>query len=113
VTYHPPRRRLGRLAASFALGAALLAGCSSEGADVKCNLDSCTVTMNRGVDAQASVLGVDVKLVAVDGGQVTLDVAGNRVAVPVGQNAGAEVAGLSITVQRVTGDQVVLQVTKA
>jgi hypothetical protein len=108
------RRRLAALALSAALaGAGLLAGCSSDGADVSCNLNSCTVTMDRGVDAQASVLGVDITLTGVANDQVTLDVEGNSVSVPINANGGTEVGGLSVTVQEVTGDKVVLQVTKA
>jgi hypothetical protein len=105
------RRRLAALALTAALAATALAGCSSEGSDVDCNLNSCTVTMDRGVDASASVLGVDVKLQSVQGQQVTLDVEGNTVTVPVGADGSTQVAGLTVTVQSVTDDQVVLQVT--
>ena len=105
-------RHVARIAASLALGLALLAGCGDNGSDVNCNLNACTVTMDRGVDANASILGVDIKLVAVQNGQVVLDVEGNQVAVPVGDNSGTEVAGLVITVQEVTADKVVLQVTR-
>ncbi|GAA0902692.1 hypothetical protein Vau01_014490 [Virgisporangium aurantiacum] len=105
------RRRLAALALAAALAGSVLAGCSSEGADVDCNLNSCTVTMDRGVDASASVLGVDVKLQSVQGQQVTLDVEGNTVTVPVGADGSTQVAGLTVTVQSITDDQVVLQVT--
>ena len=67
--------------------------------------------MDRGVDASASVLGVDVTLKSVEGQQVTLDVAGNTVTVPVGADGTANVGGLNVTVQSVTDDQVVLQIT--
>jgi hypothetical protein len=108
------RRRIAALALSALLaGAGVLAGCSSEGADVSCNLNQCTVTMDRGVDAQASVLGVDISLKGVANDQVTLDVEGNSVSVPINATGGTEVGGLSITVQEVTGDKVVLQVTQA
>jgi hypothetical protein len=108
------RRRIAALALTAALaGAGLLAGCSSEGADVDCNLDTCTVTMDRGVDANASVLGVDITLKGVANDQVTLDVEGNSVNIPTGGNGSAEVGGLNVTVQEVTGDKVVLQVTRA
>lgn len=105
------RRRFAALALSTALATAALAGCSSEGANVDCNLNSCTVTMDRGVDASASVLGVDVTLKSVEGQQVTLDVEGNTVTVPVGADGSTQVAGLTVTVQSVTNDEVVLQVT--
>jgi hypothetical protein len=108
------RRRIAALALSVTLaGAGVLAGCSGDGADVDCNLNSCTVTMDRGVDAQASVLGVDITLKGVANDQVTLDVEGNSVNIPTGDNGSTEVGGLSITVQEVTGDKVVLQVTQA
>jgi hypothetical protein len=105
------RRRLAALALTAALACAGRAGCSSEGADVNCNLNSCTVTMDRGVDASANVLGVDVKLKNVEGQQVTLDVGGNTVTVPVGADGTANVGGLDVTVQEVTADQVVLKIT--
>jgi hypothetical protein len=93
------------------LAAGLLAGCSSEGADVSCSLNDCTVTMDRGAEAQATVLNVDIKLVGVANDQVTLEVEGNKVTVPVG-GGGVEVAGLNVSVQEVTGDKVVLKVTR-
>ena len=108
------RRRIAALALAAALaGAGLLAGCRCDGSDVDCILNSCTVTMDRGVDAQASVLGVDITLKGVANSQVTLDVEGNSVNIPTGGNGSTEVGGLNITVQEVTGDKVVLQVTKA
>lgn len=112
------RRRLARHAAALALtatlaGAGALAGCSSDGADVNCNLNSCTVTMDRGVDAQASVLGVDIKLSNVTNNQVTLDVEGNSVSVPINGSGSTQVGGLNVSVQSVTSDKVVLQVSQA
>ena len=105
------RRRLAGFVLSAALATAALAGCSSEGADVDCNLNSCTVTMDRGVDASAKVLGVDVKLENVADQQVTLDVEGNTVTVPIGAEGSKEINGLTVTVESVTDDQVVLKVT--
>ena len=107
------RSTAARVVLAAALGLGVLTGCGGEGTDVSCNLDNCTVTMDRGVNAQASVLGVDVKLVGVAAGQVTLDVEGNQVTVPTGGTGGTEVAGLSITVQEVTDDKVVLQISRA
>jgi hypothetical protein len=103
---------VARLAAALALGTALLAGCGDGGSDVDCNLNACTVTLDRGVDAQASILGVDVKLVGVESSQVTLDVEGNQVTVPVGDNSGTDVAGVNVAVESVTADKVVLRVTQ-
>jgi len=79
--------------AGLALGAAVLAGCSSDGASTDCGLDACTVTFDRGVDAKASILGVDAKLIGVDGDKVTLEVAGEQLSLTVGQQA-TEVGGL-------------------
>jgi hypothetical protein len=105
-------RRIVTIILFALLGAGLLAGCSGDGADVSCNLNSCTVTMDRSADAEASVFGVDVKLVGVANDAVSLDVGGNRVSVPVGGNGSAEVGGLTVSVQEVTGDQVVLKITQ-
>ncbi|MFG2041530.1 hypothetical protein [Dactylosporangium sp. NPDC048998] len=111
-----PQRSALRVVAALALvvfGAGLMAGCTSStnGATVSCTVNSCTATFDRGVDASASVLGIDMKLVAVDGQTVTVDVAGNRVTVPVDGSQQAD--GLSVTVEKVTDQQVVLKVSKA
>ena len=107
------RRRFAALALTAALaGGGMLAGCSSDDADVSCSLNSCTVTMDRGVDASASVLGVDIKLVGVANGQVSLDVGGNKISVPVDSTGSTQVGGLNVSVQEVTGDKVVLRVTQ-
>jgi hypothetical protein len=103
-------RRIAALTAAAALTVALSSACSSENADVSCNLNECTATFNRGVDAKASVLGIEVKLVNVDNGTVTLDVEGNQVKVPVDGEAEAE--GLDIEVQEVTKDKVVLRISR-
>jgi hypothetical protein len=87
----------------LALGAALLAGCGGgEGTDVNCNLQECTVTFQRGVDASASVFGVEARLVGVQDGMVTLEIAGGNVTVPVnGEPEGVQV-------REVTEEQVVV-----
>ncbi|MBT8227852.1 MAG: hypothetical protein HKP61_08065 [Dactylosporangium sp.] len=106
--------RLGAVAMAVALAVGLVSGCSSEGADVSCNLSTCTVTFDRDADAKASVLGVDVKLVGVENDQVTLDISGSQVVLPVGDSSQeTETGGLSISIQEVTSDQVVLRVTQA
>jgi len=85
------------------LSAALLAGCSDgEGTDVNCNLQECTVTFQRGVDASASVFGVEAKLISVQDDMVTLDIGGNTVTVPVGGEAEG------VTVREVTSENVVV-----
>ncbi|WP_235748212.1 hypothetical protein [Nocardia coffeae] len=67
------------------------------------------ITFDRGVSAKASVLGVDAKLVAVNGDTVVLSVAGQEVSVPVGQTRSA--SGVGVTVQQVTEDKVVVRVS--
>ncbi|MGI5149062.1 hypothetical protein ACQEVC_22315 [Plantactinospora sp. CA-294935] len=102
-------RRAAGLLAGLALGVAVLAGCSSEGATTDCGLDACTVTFDRGVDAKASILGVEAKLIGVDGDKVTLEVAGEQLALTVGQQA-TEVGGLYATVQSADQEQVVVRI---
>jgi hypothetical protein len=100
--------RLGRALArtaglSLLLSAAVLTGCSrGEGADVNCNLQECTVTFQRGVDASASVFGVEAELTGVQDDVVTLNIGGNTVTVPVGGEAEG------INVREVTDEQVVV-----
>ena len=89
----PPVRRAAGLLAGLALGVAVLAGCSSEGASTDCGLDACTVTFDRGVDASATILGVEAKLVGAEGDQVTVEVAGEQLTLTIGQQA-AEVGRL-------------------
>ena len=105
-----------RLAAATAFAATfavvLLSGCATDAGNVSCAVNACDVTLNRGVDAGVSVLGADVKLVGVDNGQVTLEVEGNRVTVPVGGGQGTGVAGLNVAVRQVTADKVILRVTQ-
>jgi hypothetical protein len=101
------RDRQPRLARSvlvpLAFGAALLAGCGDDnGADTSCNLQECTVTFPRGADASASVFGVEARLVGVRDNQVTLEIGGNNITVPVnGESQG-------IQVREVTNDRVVV-----
>ncbi|MFY1632632.1 hypothetical protein ACN27F_04965 [Solwaraspora sp. WMMB335] len=104
-------RRPAGLAAALVLGAALLAGCSSEGASTECGLDACTVTFDRGVEASASILGVEARLVGAEGDRVTVEVAGEQLTLTVGEQA-TEVAGLYVTLERVTESQVAIQVAR-
>ncbi len=84
--------------------------CTSEGAGYKseCQVSGCTVTFTRGVNAKASVLGIEAELVAVNGNTVTLKVAGQQVDIPVGQTQATN--GFSATVQDVTDDKVVVRI---
>jgi len=102
-------RRAAGLFAGLALGAAVLAGCSSEGASTDCGLDACTVTFDRGVDAKTSILGVEAKLVGVEGEVVTIEVAGEQLSLTTGQQA-TEVGGLYATVESASQDQVVVRI---
>ncbi|MFJ1457981.1 hypothetical protein [Nocardia sp. N2S4-5] len=86
-----------------------VAACTTEGAGTKteCAVSGCTVTFDRGVNAKASILGVEAELLAVNGDTVTLKVAGQQVDVPVGETKPAD--GLDITVQEVNADNVVVR----
>lgn len=109
-----PSMSRGVVAIAFVLsGGALISACSTstEGAQVSCTLSACTTTFDRGVKATASVLGVEMKLITADEKNVTVDVGGNQLVVPVGSSQ--EVGGLSVAVDKVTEQQVVLKVTKA
>ena len=102
-----PRR--AALFTSAALGFALLSGCSSDNVD--CSLDACTVTLDRSVNASASVLGVEAKFVSADANTVTLDVAGEQIQLTKGQQA-VNVAGLQVALDSITADTIGLQVSR-
>jgi hypothetical protein len=93
------------------LGLTLVTGCSSDGANTNCGLDACTVTFDKGVDAKASVLGVDAKLVAADGDKITVEVAGEQLSLTVGQPA-TEVGGLSVSLDSVSDSQVIVKIAR-
>jgi len=96
----------------FALVASLgVTACTVEGqgSTAECHVDGCTITFTRGVDAKASVLGVDVELVSVDGNMVTLGIAGKNVLVPMGETQAAE--GFDVAVTEVTDQQVVVRIS--
>ncbi len=104
-----PRRRAASLLAGAILGLAVLAGCSNDNVD--CGLDQCTVTLDRSVDASASVLGVEAKFIGADGDKVTVEVAGEQLSLTVGQQA-VQVAGLNVSLASVTADNVKLSISK-
>lgn len=106
-----PTRRAAGLLAGLALGAALLAGCSSNGADTDCGLDACTITFDRGVDASATVLGVEAKLIGAQDDQVTVEVAGEQLSLTTGQQA-TEVGGFQVSLDSVTDQNVTLRVAR-
>lgn len=86
-----------------------LTGCGGEGTTTNCTLDSCTVTFDRSVDAKASVLGVEARLVKVKGQDVTLEVAGTEVTAPLGQPV--DVEGFQVEVQKVTDTEVKVKIS--
>jgi hypothetical protein len=104
--------KLARVLAGLALGAALLAGCSSEGASTQCGVDQCTVTFDRSVQGSVNVLGVEAKFVGADGDKVTLEVAGEQLQLTVGQQA-AEVGGLAVSIDSVTDTDVQVKIARA
>jgi hypothetical protein len=104
-------RRAATALAALTLGLAVLSGCSSEGAETDCGLDSCTVTFDRGVDAKASILGVEAKLIDAQDDKVTLEVAGEQVSLTVGQ-AATQVAGLQVSLESANDKTVVVQIAK-
>lgn len=67
------------------------------------------MTFDRGVDATASVLGVEAKLVGVDGNQATVEVAGEQISLWTDQPA-TEVAGLAVRLDRVDNREVVVRI---
>lgn len=127
----PARPALGRTTAAALAGTLALSGCSftvgdADGKTVasgnatsggsatgtSCNLSGCTVVLERGVDARASVLGIDVEVVGVTGDKVTLQVAGQQVTVPLDGNAAASVAGFDVRVESANDKQIVLRLTR-
>ncbi|MER7544185.1 hypothetical protein ABTW95_14370 [Spirillospora sp. NPDC127506] len=111
MTSFPLRRKLAVLPfALLPLGA--LAACGGENSRTSCDVDSCTITFDRGVDASASILGVKAELVKVQGDLVTLKIAGQQVTVPVGDGE-QEAEGFNVSVQSVTEDNVVVKISNA
>ena len=101
--------RIAALITSAMLGVTLLTGCSSDNVD--CSLDACTVTLDRTVNASASVLGVEAKFVSADENTVTLEVAGEQIQLTKGQQA-VEVGGLQVALDSVNPDDVKFRVSR-
>ncbi len=99
------------MTATALLSLTLLAACGGEGSNVDCGLDQCTVTFDRGVNASASVLGVEAKLIGAEGDKVTIEVAGEQLTLTVGQPA-TETNGLNVTVESVTDSEVKIKIAK-
>ena len=78
-----------------------------------CRADaSCLITFDRTVEASANVLGVEAKLIGVDGTQVTVEVAGEQVSLWLDEPA-TEVAGVAINLERVDGAEVEVRIAQA
>ncbi|GAA4153771.1 hypothetical protein [Actinomadura keratinilytica] len=86
-----------------------VAACSGEGATTDCNVTSCTITFDRGVEASASILGIKAELVSVQGDTVTLKVAGQQITVPRGEAEQAE--GFDVSVESITQDKIVVKIS--
>jgi len=103
------RLRSFAVAAGTALVLLGTAACGGGGSSsTQCGIDGCTVTFPRSGEAAVSVLGVSARLVDVDAGQATIEVAGQTVTVPVGGEASAQ--GFTVGVQSVTDTEVVVRV---
>jgi hypothetical protein len=101
--------RLATLISAAVLGLAVLTGCSSD--NVNCGLDSCTVTLDRTVDASASVLGVEAKFISADANTATLEVAGEQIQLTKGQQA-VDVGGLQVSLDSITDSNIGIQVAR-
>lgn len=99
------------LAAASVLAALLIASCSAGGSTTDCGLDGCAITFPRSGDSTVSVLGIQVRLVGVEGGVATVEAAGNRAQLPVG--AQTDAGGFTVGVERVTDTEVVVRVRPA
>lgn len=104
-------KRLIKLVLAAFLGLAVATGCSSEGASTDCGIDQCTVTFDRGVEAKASVLGIEAELVGAEGDQVTVRIAGEELTLTLGQPA-TDVQGLQVTVESITDTQVKIRISR-
>lgn len=102
----PVRRAL--LALSTVALALVLAGCGGGTSTTDCGLNGCTIAFPRSGEAAVSVLGIEAKLVGVQNDVADIEVAGQRVRVPVG--AETEAAGFTVGVESVTASEVVVRV---
>lgn len=68
------------------------------------------MTFQRSGNSQVSILGVQARLLGVEGGVARLEVAGQTVTVPVGGEAAAD--GFSVRVERLTDTEVVVRITR-
>lgn len=97
------KQKAAALISAAVLGVSVLTGCSSDNVD--CGLDSCTVTIEREVNASANVLGVEAKFVSADANTATLDIAGEQIQLTKGQQA-VQVGGLQVSLDSINSDNV-------
>jgi hypothetical protein len=118
---HPPTgqnhlvpRRIALILQAVLVALVLAAGAACAGgggSQTQCGIDGCTVTFPRSGDASVSVLGVDARLLGVQNGTADIEVAGQRLAVPVGGETSTE--GFTVGVQEVTDTAVVVRIRLA
>ncbi|MGD9985389.1 hypothetical protein [Pseudonocardia sp.] len=106
MSLRTPTRRASLGLATVALALAL-AGCGGS-SSTDCGLDGCTIAFPRSGEAAVSVLGIQAKLVGVRNDVADIEVAGQRVRVPVG--AETQAAGFTVGVESVTASEVVVRV---
>lgn len=104
---HVPRLRRAALAAVLVL--LTVAGCGGSGSNTDCGVGGCTIMFPRSGDTAVSVLGVSARLLGVEQGQATIEVAGQTVTVPVGGETQAQ--GFTVAVESVTDTEVVVRVS--
>ena len=93
----------------LALALATASACSSENTDCDITQAQCTVTFDRGVNAKASVLGVDAEFVSATDTSVTLKIGGQQITVPLDGQESSD--GVNVKVQSITQDQVVVVIS--
>jgi hypothetical protein len=103
-------RRIATTLRATLIAMVLLTGaaCATGGSQTQCGTDGCTVTFPRSGDATVSVLGIDARLLGVRDGAADVEVAGQRVTVPVGGETTA--GGFAVGVQEVTDTSVVVRI---
>jgi hypothetical protein len=97
-------RRIATVLTAFVFAAGAV-GC---GSGTQCGVDGCTITFPRSGDASVSVLGIQARLVGVQNGTADIEVAGQKITVPVGGETTAE--GFTVGVQGVTDTEVVVRI---
>ncbi|TNY34886.1 hypothetical protein [Thermomonospora catenispora] len=105
-----PIRRLIAVIPLVLLPLGTVAACGGEGVTTDCSIEACTVTFDRGVEANVSILGVKVELVGVQGDSVTLRIAGQQITLPV--DGWQEVEGFGVQIQSITQEQVVVRISQ-